>query len=374
MEVNTQYKPTIKIAPYMAGFIVFANQIGLGMLGYQRPVAAKAGHDAWISVIMAGFLSHLTVWVICQTLRRYPSADLYGIHHDVYGKLIGRVISSLYILYFSAMSLTTIRGYVEIVQSWMFANLATWLLGLILLFLAWYTIMGGIRVITGYAIIAVFLAIWLLLDLYFTFPFVRWHYLLPLLEADLGQLLGGAIVMAFSSVGYEILYTIYPYVQDKQRMHRCAQIGVLSTNIIYAVLMVITLAFFSEGQLQRTIWPTLQIKTVVSFPFLERFEFFAISLWVFVILPGFMFYIWSASKGCARLYGWNQKISLYVILFLIFVIMQFFATRQAINSIIDHMSRVSLYMAIYYPYLLFALVLIKQRWNRRRGKHADAQE
>lgn len=108
------------------------------------------------------------------------------------------MISSLYILYFSAMSLTTIRGYVEIVQSWMFANLATWLLGLILLFLAWYTIMGGIRVITGYAMIAVFLAIWLLLDLYFTFPFVRWHYLLPVLEADLRQLLGSAMVMAFT--------------------------------------------------------------------------------------------------------------------------------------------------------------------------------
>lgn len=90
-------------------------------------------------------------------------------------------------------------------------------------------------------------------------------------------------------------------------MHRCAQIGVLATNIIYAVLMVITLAFFSE-------------------------------------------------------------------VFLIFVIMPFFATRQAINSIVDHMSRVSLYMAIYYPYLLFALVLIKQRWNRKRGKHADAQK
>ncbi|USG66309.1 spore germination protein [Brevibacillus ruminantium] len=373
MKVNVQHSLTTTIAPYMVGFLIFANQVGLGMLGYQRPVAARAGHDAWISVIIAGLISHLAVWVICRTLQKYPSADLFGIHQDVYGKFLGRLLSLMYILYFSGMTLIFLRGYIEVVQSWMFPQLATWLLGIILVFLTLYTVLGGIRIITGYVILSVFITIWLFFDLYFTLHYARWYYLLPILEADFRQLIAGALVMAFTSVGYEILYIVYPYVQDKKRIHRSAQLGVLCTNIIYIAVMVITLVFFSEEQLQRTIWPTLMIKTVVSFPFLERLELLGISLWVFIVLPNIMLYIWSASKGCYRLFGWKQKKVLYALMMVIFIAMQFFSTRQSINFIIDYMSKISLYVAVYYPFILFLLVLIKQRRNRKETNHEEMQ-
>lgn len=365
MKINVQPKPTTTIAPYMTGFVVMSTQIGVGILGYQRVVAAESGHDAWISVAIAGLLSHLTIWIICRTLRHYPSADLFGIHRDVYGKIIGNLFSLLYILYFIAMAMVILRGYIEVVQSWIFPGIPIWILGSILLFLAMYTVLGGIRVITGYAIISVFITIWLFFDLYFTLEYARWHYLLPVMEADFKQLLKGALIMAFTSVGYEVLYSIYPYVGDKTRLHRHAQWGAFITNFIYVVLMIISLIFFSEGQLIRTIWPTLRIKTVVYFPFLERFEYLAISLWMLIILPNVMLYMWSASRGCKRMFGWNQKRVLYIIGAVIFIAMQFFVSRHAANYIIDRMSYVSLYMAVIYPYVLLLGVLIKRRWNRR---------
>ncbi len=367
MNINYHPKEGNLIPPYLAAYLIHAIQVGVGVLGYQRIIAKESGHDAWISVLIASIFCHITVWVMYRTLRRYASADLYGIHKDVFGKWLGGVLSFLFMVYSITGAMIVLRNYVEVIQTWMFPQAPTWVLSLIILFLAMYTLLGGIRVIAGYTFLTVTILFSLIFTMYFPLQYARWDYLFPILEADWKQLFSGAKEMSLTIIGFEVFYVLYPYLKFKDRVGTAVQLGIGVTTFLYTMIMLVSLVYFSDGQLMKTIWATLSIQKMVSLPFLERFEYISISLWLFVILPNIMLYVWAAARGCKRVFNWNQANSTYGMMLLIFFSSLIFMTRQQINTLNDLFSNAGMIVAFAYPYVLFVLVCVKQFSRRRRG-------
>ncbi|MED1722373.1 GerAB/ArcD/ProY family transporter [Brevibacillus parabrevis] len=362
MNINIEISKGNTISAFLAGAMVHAVQIGVGMLGFQRVIAKESGHDAWISVVMAGLVTQLTVWVIVKTLQKYRSADLYGIQEDVFGKWLGKSLGVIFIVYFLTAASIVLRNYIEVVQTWVFPELATWLLSGLILFLALYTMLGGIRVIAGYTVFSIAVTFWLICILYFPLQYAQWEFLLPIMDTSFDKLLKGMVAMSLTSIGFEVLYMVYPYVQDKQRVGRSAQWAILATNLLYTFVMIVSLVFFSQGQLMRTIWATLNLKKVVYLPIMERFELVGISLWLLIVLPNITLYLWCAARGAKRVFGCEMRTSLYVFLPVLYIASLMLLTRQEMNWINDLFARSGVYFAYVYPYFLYLAVLIKKRF------------
>ncbi|MFI8714185.1 GerAB/ArcD/ProY family transporter [Brevibacillus brevis] len=328
MKINIDVSKGNTISAFLAAILVNSNQIGMGVLGFQRVIAKEAGHDAWISVILAGLVTHVTVWIIIKTLQKYPSADMYGIQDDVFGRWLGTGLSLLYLTYFFISAVVILRSYIEVVQTWVFPNLPTWILSGIILFLVYYTIVGGIRVIAGYAFFSIIITIWFLFDLFFPLQYAHWEYLFPIMDTSFENLLKGMLAMSLTSVGFEVIYVVYPFVQNKERVNKSTQWAVLVTYLAYVLIMIVSLVFFSQGQLMRTIWATLNLHKMVHLPVLERFELVVISLWLIVVLPNIMLYLWCSARGLKRLFGFNLRKSVYWIMPLIYIASLTLLSRQ----------------------------------------------
>ncbi|RAT99308.1 GerAB/ArcD/ProY family transporter [Brevibacillus sp. Leaf182] len=368
MNINIDVSKGNTISAYLAGLLVHGAQLGMGILGFQRIIAKEAGHDAWISVILAGLVTHLTLWIIIKTMQKYPSADIYGIQDDVFGRWLGTAVSIIFIIYFILTAGIILRSYIEVVQTWVFPNLPTWILAGIILFLAYYTIVGGIRVIAGYTFFSIIATAWLVFDLYFPLEFARWEYLFPIMDTSFGNLFKGMMAMSLTSVGFEVLYVVYPYVQNKDRVNKSAQLAVLVTYLIYLLVMIVSLVFFSQGQLMRTIWATLNLQKMVYLPILERFELVVISLWLIVILPNIMLYLWCSARGLKRLFSFNLRSSLYWILSVIYLASLTMLSRQQMNWLFTVHGKISIWVVYLYPYFLYVMVLLKQRTQRAKSK------
>ncbi len=65
--------------------------------------------------------------------------------------------------------------------------------------------------------------------------------------------------------------------------------------------------FFSDEELVRSDWATFTMMSNIRFPFLERFEFVGVSIWLLVIIPNMSLYIWAASKGAKKMWHIKQK-------------------------------------------------------------------
>ena len=178
--------------------------------------------------------------------------------------------------------------------------------------------------------------------------------------------------MTFTVIGFEIIYVIYPFLKEKDRVHKYMQYGLGFTTILYLALMVVSLAYFSGGQLERTIWGTLSLFKIVRFPFIERFEYVAITFWVLLILPNLMLYMWAATRGISRIFNKKEQKVSWVLLLFIFLTLLYPLSRVQINLFNDYFARGALYIVFAYPLLLFGVVLIKKKLFGKKDE-ANAQ-
>jgi spore germination protein (amino acid permease) len=372
MKVHIDPKPHNMINTLLLFFVIHSMQVGVGIQGFQRIIYLESRHDAWVSVIISGVVTAVIGVIMVKTLSMYENSDLYGIQYDVLGKWLGNLINILFVLYFLGSFHVIVRNYIEVIQAWVFPEIPNWLLCLTLVYLVYYALNGGLRTVVGVSFFSVILSLWLILLLAYPFQFTNWDYLFPMFEAHITEMLRGAKQMTFTVIGFEIIYVIYPFLKEKDRVHKYMQLGLGFTTILYLSIMVVSLAYFSGGQLERTIWGTLSLFKIVRFPFIERFEYVAITFWVLLILPNLMLYMWAATRGISRIFNKSEKKVSWILLTFIFLTLLYPLTRVQTNMMNDYFARGALYIVFVYPLLLFGAVLIKKKFFRKKDE-ANAQ-
>ncbi|PAE37024.1 GerAB/ArcD/ProY family transporter [Bacillus sp. 7884-1] len=372
MNVNLHPKEGILFSAYLLFFVIHGVQTGVGIVGLPRIVYLSAKHDAWISVLIAGALTSVVLWFMIMMLKQYDSADLYGIHVDVFGKWVGNSLSIIYMLYMISSFFIIFMNYIEIVQVWIFPNLATWQLALVLILLTVYAVYGGVRIIVGVAFLSVVGTMWILLVAFVPLRYADFNHLFPIMNVGFGAILKGVQSTTLSMMGFELIMFLYPYIKEKKKSMKYVQIANIFTTILFAFVTLISIVFFAGDSLKATIWPVLSMFKIVRLPNLERFEFIAVSFWMLIILPNMCIYLWASSKGFARVLKRKQKTGVWVIAIVAFGATFFFQARYQMNMVTDLVAKSGFYAVICYPVVLSIIVLVKKWWSKRRNSHAKA--
>lgn len=82
--VNDKYK----VSPFYVFFLVHSMQTGIGVLSFQRVLAKSAGTDGWISIILAGLIVHIMIWIIYKIFSIVPG-DIISANTQALGKWLG---------------------------------------------------------------------------------------------------------------------------------------------------------------------------------------------------------------------------------------------------------------------------------------------
>jgi spore germination protein (amino acid permease) len=358
-----QISPKDMINAFLLFFVINTIQVGVGIQGFQRVVYQDAKHDAWISILIAGIATHIIAFFMIKTLEMYSSNDLYGINQDVFGEWIGNFLNIIYILYCSTAFFAILKNYIEVIQTWVFPNLNTWFISASLLLIVIYTFTGGLRVIVGISFFSFVLSIWLIPLLIYPIEFAELRSLFPILETNISGILKGSQSMTFTIIGFEIINMIYPFVKEKDKVRKHVHFGLLMTTLIYLTVMLVSITYFSGDQLNKTIWATLSLLSIVRFPFIERFEFLAVCFWMIIILPNLCLYLWAAYRGTIRLVKVSANKFVWIFSFLIFLFSLAVQTRTQIDMFNDYFAQVAFYIVFVYPIFLYVIALAKKKFT-----------
>ncbi|WP_026576621.1 GerAB/ArcD/ProY family transporter [Bacillus sp. UNC438CL73TsuS30] len=365
MKVNLHPKEGLLFNAFLLFFFIHAVQTGVGLIGLPRIVYLSSKHDAWISVFLAGVVVGIVLWFMITMLKQYDSADLYGIHADLFGKWLGSLMSLIYMLYLTGCFFVIFMNYIEIVQVWIFPDLPTWQLSMVLILLSVYAVNGGIRIIIGVAFLSVVGTLWMAFILLVPIHYSDPTHLFPMLNVSLKKMVEGIYSTSLSILGFELILFVYPFVKEKNKVLLFTQLGNLYTTLLFTMVTLVAITFFAEDSLARTIWPVLSMFKIVRLPNLERFEFIAVSFWMLIILPNMCAYLWAASKGFSRIFKLKQKHGIWILAFLTWGLTFFVKARYQMNNITDIIAKAGFCAALCYPVVL-ALIVFAKRWYLRR--------
>lgn len=340
----------------MIFFLIYSSLKGVGVLSFQRIIAKYAEQDAWISVIITGLSIHIIIWMIYKMLS--PSKDILQIHQFCFGKLFGGILSCLLIVYFILLSTTELRTYIGILQLWVYPY-QTWEIGLLLVVVIYYIVSGGFRVLTGLCFFGFVVGSILVLLLFYPLKHAEVNNLLPVFNHSFIDILKSSKSASFLFVGFETLLIYLPFIKDPQKSKKWAHLALLYTTFVYLLISIVTILYFSQGQLLLTLWPTLTMTRIIEMPMLERFEYIFIFTWLLVIIPAICIPIWSCTRILKKMINIKPKISLLFILTIIIIISILIDERLELEALGDLRSEISFYFIYGYIPILFILFLIK---------------
>ncbi|WP_338453032.1 GerAB/ArcD/ProY family transporter [Niallia oryzisoli] len=350
----------MQISPYMAAYIIVAMQTGMGVLRFQQIIVKDAGYDAWISVIGAGLTVHILVWImykICETVE----GDVLYANVYLFGKVIGNSVNTLFIFYYILYCLGSLGGLIQIIRTWMFIDLNPFVFAAIYLLLGIYIVYGGFRTVAGISFLGLVIPSYLLLTFLIPLKYGDFTNLLPVLNHTPMEFFKSGFNMIYTFLGYGILLFSYPFIKNPKQSKKWVHIGLLGTTFIYTALAIISFAYFPEGLLERSIWPTLEMWKIVRLPFIERFEYLGIANWALIILPSVSISLWCASRVAKRVYHFNQRKAVIVIACVCLIIVSLLQSRDSMNFLFDFHSKAGFAFAYLYTPILYLGLLIKKK-------------
>lgn len=365
MKINLSIKKSEQIRAHYLFFIILGIQIGVGFLSAPRFIFKEAHQDAWISIIIAYFFMLLTVIVMLKILSSYENTDIFGIQVHLFGKWFGKFLGCLYLLFFMAELLSVLLAYIEVVQVFIYPTIHSFVIGSLLLILVVYSVIGGIRIVTGVVFLFVILSPWFFFLLYDPILRMESSHFLPILEASITDLLKGAKTSSFSFFGLELLFIIYPFVNDKEAIKRPTYWGLTVSAFTVLMTTIISIGYFSPNDFDLIDWPVVSLFKSVSFSFMERFDYFVIAEWMMVTVPTAILLMWALTQGTKRLFQVKEKTTLLITSLSLLIVLTLINTVMEIQIVIDTVAEIGFWVVFVYPFILLPIVLIK---TKRRGK------
>lgn len=337
-------------------FLISVSQTAAAIFNFQCLVAGEAGHDAWISILLMGLSLHLIVWMIYKMLG-HPAKDVIDVNRSIFGTWLGNVISLLLVGYYFIMALFFLRAYIEIIHVWVFPALKTWAIAGLMILMIYYFVSGGFRVVAGVSFFFM-LTIPLLFLFYIPFQQGDFHRIMPVLNHSLLDLLKGAGISSYIFFGIECLLIYFPFLKQPDKNRKWAHFALLYTTIKYVVIILVTVMYFSQGLLQHTLWPTLAMTKIIELSFIARFEFLYIFMWVLVIIPTVCIPIWCCTRIIKRVTTLKPRLSLPIVLIVLFIIALMFKERTEISALEKFANVMGLWFNFAYIPLLFLITII----------------
>lgn len=366
MEINLKVKPHLQIPAFYLFFIVTSIQTGVGILGVPKYIFSQARQDSWLSILIAFVYILLVVAVIFAILKQYDNADIFGIQVDIFGKWFGKLLGLVYITFFFTELLSVLLTYIKMIQIFIYPTIPAYTMSIILISIVVYSVLGGIRVVVGVVFIFFFLSAWVFFLLYDPIMRMEYTHFLPMFQASFPELLHGARETSYTFLGIEILFFIYPFVQNKDKAKPPVYLAVSYTTLIVFIMTVISIGYYSTHDFEKMDWPVLTLFKSVSFTFIERFDYLVVVEWMMISLTTLILLMWIITYGMKRLYTVRKKTTLYSVAIIMLIISMFVNYDYKVFKIANIIAQVGFWIVFVYPFILLPIVWIKKTWQKHK--------
>ncbi|WP_186578002.1 GerAB/ArcD/ProY family transporter [Aquibacillus kalidii] len=226
-------------------------------------IGFDAKQDAWLAILLALIGGILLFTVYALLFYQFPNYVLTEYVELVFGKLIGKLVALVYVMYFLYIAARVLRDFGDLLITTTLSQTPLLVINLIIVLLVMYSCHLGIEVIARAG--NIFFIIWIMLAfLFFLFVFVaqlpKVENLQPVLENGWMPVVKAAFPTTLTfPFGELIVFTmIFPFLNRKQALFKTGLIALLFSGLLLTVTMTVILSILG---------PTLSSST--QFPFLE---------------------------------------------------------------------------------------------------------
>lgn len=344
-------------------FFIIQSQVGVGILTLPHKLQASAKGGGWISVLIAGLAVQVIILILWALCRRFPSDTIYGFLPKITGKLLGNLLSFLYIGYFLFSAGTVLAKFSDVVGRWVLLETPRWALLILALLTCMYLAKENLRVIARLFVISSLTIIVMVALSLSGYVNANFSYIFPITEAGWGNIIKAANEAVFPLVGYEVILVIYPFVEGKSGGKlRAASLGSMVITLFYTFEVFTGLVIFGPAVMPAVSEPLLYMLKGFSFQIIQRIDLIFLSVWVFVVSNAIVSWIYMAMVGLGHFFhrGEHKKAVPYTICILFILAM--IAQEPSVTDFYDQVIKITHYtFVVGLPFILLCFAYFMKK-------------
>ncbi|WP_289134844.1 endospore germination permease [uncultured Brevibacillus sp.] len=357
------------ISTWQLTSILISTMIGVGILTIPRTSTTDIHQMGWLGTITGGMIAAIAIASIVYLGKQFPGTTYVDYIPKVFGHRVGTVLSYPIILLFIFFQFINAgmaaRGFGEVVVTSVLQDTPLEAILITLFIMVLFLCCHEVEVVARVnELLIPFILVPVFLIPLASFMNADWYNLLPF-HIDSWKEVGKTSLHTFSVfTGYELLMFYFAFAMPGAKLGIAGGTGLGYTIAAYFLTVVAGISVFGHEELQRLIWPTLELvkTTQQSGWFLERLESAFLAIWVASVFTtiGNMYYAMIFSLRLWFRQGIRfQRISALVIT----VPLYYFALMpQNIVELFSYTKKMTKFG--YFPTIVIPILLALIQWIR----------
>jgi spore germination protein len=354
-----------QVTTIQAAIIIFSTIIGVGILALSLFAVRSADTGGPLVTVMGIFIASLGLCFVSLLGMRFPTKSIIEYSEDIIGKWLARVFSCITLLYFAVLTALASREFGEIVVTNILTRTPLEVTVIVMLLLA---------AIYSRADITIFAYIH-----HFYFPVILFPgilivvlslknanilHLLPIWGNEHHGIALGILTMASLFQGFFVMTIVIPAMRRPEKALLASAAGMVMAGGLCLLIVVATIAVFGAEEIEKLIWPTLELAKTTSLPanVLERLDGAFLAVWVTAVFTTIYSTYYLTIHSINKLFrvGDQKRFSFFVFPF-IFVIAMLPQNILQLYQIIVIVGRWGLVITVAYPFVLLVVALIRKK-------------
>jgi len=259
-----------RISPHQFMTLGAAVFMGTTFLPIASVVTGVGGRDGWMSVLPGFAVGVPYGLMVINLLEQYPRRNLLQISETLFGKWIGKIIASIYILITAYLGGLLLGQVGDIYQTSIMPLTSIWVFYLGGLLLVYYLVRSGIEVFARFSeAIFPLIVIALLLNIGLSLPRIEQGELIPILSEGFKPIFFGALkVTPFAMTYILFLAGLIAFLPTGKQELRQLKTGVWRTVFLVGILdtlvALIQLLVFGPTETIRMVYGLLVLGKMVE--------------------------------------------------------------------------------------------------------------
>lgn len=273
---------------------------GIGMLYLPNAVIKDAKQDGWMSCIIGALYPLYTLILANHLCNKFPNNDIFTLSTKCFGKVLGSILNFAFVVCFIFVETTELAGLADTFKVYTTPFLKSSQIFLAVLTVVAYVSYKGMKPLARLCQVIFYITIILVFVPSATLKYGSYLNLMPVFGSGFKNILKASKETAFFYTGGEIVFFIYPFLQNKKKLLKYGTISIVITMFIYTWSAFLTIYYLGIEISPKYLWPMVTLADSINIPIINSFRYIFISLWALVVLRCLAIYYFSASYGLNR--------------------------------------------------------------------------
>ncbi len=293
------------------GWLMITVYLSTGITFGQTLLAEKAGKSGWLSILIAGLVTLLLLWIIVETSIKNPKQSLVENLRSRLGKALGNIVTVIYLLLIFFLLIMITYQAVRITElNFIYIYINPYIFIVIAYLLVIYMITGGATILVRVndTILPIFLLL-LLVIMILDIPFIELDRGRPLWPGNWGDVIRGASLPLILFSELTAISMLWPYCRDHHDKKKA--IKTMGFLVVQGILIMSFIAWaliitFGAERTSSLIVPIYYLAREIFYgQFISNFQILLLPMILGSIMIKIALFIFVLTDGLQQM-GWSK--------------------------------------------------------------------